>query len=405
MILIKNVRNLVGQTIQWEVESSQERIIDASGLTLFPALIDPHVHFRTPGLEHKENWKCAAEAAIYGGITTVFDMPNTLPPCITEERLKQKKQIIDQQLKECGIPLHYHLYLGADKFHFDQVYKCRSEVIGLKVFMGASTGDLVMDDDSSLHAAFSLAKAHNLVLAVHAEDEEKIQERKKLFKDRTDPKVHSEIRNCEVAVIAVQKAIELAKIYGTRLYLLHLSTKKELELVRAAKKEGISVYAETTPHHLFLNEEAYSSLGGKAVVNPPLRTKADNEAVWEAIHDGTIDTIGSDHAPHTLEEKQLPYGKCPSGLPGVQTALPLLLNAFHQKKISLEKIIDLMKTNIEKLFHLPPCNDLVLVDLNLKKTIEDKAMKTKCGWTPYVGQTLTGWPVITILKGQIYELK
>jgi len=404
MIIIKNVFNFTGQVVQWEVPSTENRIIDAKGLTLFPALIDPHVHFRTPGLEHKENWNTGALAAIYGGITTVFDMPNTLPPCITEERLKQKKQIINQQLQEIGIPLHYHLYLGADKYHFDQIYKCRQEIIGLKVFMGASTGDLVMDDDSSLHAAFSLAKAHNLVLAVHAEDEEKILERKALFKDRKDYKVHSEIRNCEVAVIAVQKALELAKIYKTRLYLLHLSTKKEIDLVRQAKKEGVCVFAETTPHHLFLNDTAYETLNGKAQVNPPLRTPLDNEALWEAIHDGTIDMIGSDHAPHTIEEKKLAYGQCPSGLPGIQTTLPLLLNAHHEKKITLDKIVKLMKFNIENLFHLLPNDDVVLVDLACEKKIEDRNMKTKCGWTPYAGRILKGWPITTILRGKIYEL-
>lgn len=404
MITIRNAKSAEGRSIDLAVESQNHEAIDAEGLTLIPALIDPHVHFRTPGLEHKETWEAAANAAIFGGITTVFDMPNTLPPTITKERLIEKKQQIDSQLKKIGIPLHYGLYLGADKSHFDQIPRCKGECIALKVFMGSSTGDLVMDDESSLHSAFSLCAQHDMLLAVHAEDEALIQERKALFAYANHPRYHSQIRNDEVAFRATHKAIELARLYKTRLYLLHIGTKREIDLIRQAKEEGLQVFAETTPHHLFLTQDAYENLGTKVQMNPPLRTEADRLALWEGIRNETIDTIGSDHAPHTLEEKALPYGKAPSGIPGVETTLPLLLNASAQGHITLSQIIRLMRTRIQEIFRIPPNDDWVLVDLKKTQTIDEKRLKTKCGWSPYAGLTLKGWPVKIILKGRIYDI-
>lgn len=404
VIRIKNVFTPEGNLIDFSLESKEDRTIDGKGLTLLPAMIDPHVHFRTPGLEHKENWETAAKAAIFGGITTVFDMPNTIPPTITLERLQEKEKIIEQQLKKADIPLHFGLYLGADKFHFDQIHLCKKRIIALKVFMGSSTGDLVMDDDSSLHAAFSLAASHDLLLAVHAEDEALIQERKSLFRDRTDPKTHSELRNDEVAVRATTKAIELSRLYKTRLHLLHIGTKREVTLIKQAKKEGIPVTFETTPHHLFLTQDDYGKYGTKVQMNPPLRTQEDADALWHAIQEGIIDTIGSDHAPHTLEEKTLPYGRAPSGIPGVETTLPLLLDACNRGKITLKQIIRLMRERIQEIYRLAPNDDFILVDMNKKIVLSDNSLKTKCGWSPYAGRELQGWPVYTLLKGKVYEL-
>ena len=404
MIRIKSVFTPDGTVIDVSLPSDEDRTIDAQGLTLLPALIDPHVHFRTPGLEHKENWETAAKAAIYGGITTVFDMPNTMPPTITYERLQEKEALVQQQLKRIGIPLHHGFYLGADKNHFDAIPRCKKKIVGLKVFMGSSTGDLVMDDDSSLHAAFSLAASHDLILAVHSEDEALIHERKKQFQGNTNPQVHSEIRNDEVAFRSTQKAIELARLYKTRLYILHVGTKREVQLIKQAKKEGLNVFVETTPHHLFLTIDDYAEFGTKVQMNPPLRTKEDAAALWQAIHEGVIDTIGSDHAPHTLEEKAKPYGQAPSGIPGVETTLPLLLDACNQGRISLKQIMRLMRERVLEIFRLQPNDDYILVDMNMKKTVQDSALKTKCRWSPYAGRNLQGWPVYTILKGSIYEL-
>jgi len=404
MIQIENVMDLSGKVTSHAIKSSFSQKIDGEGLTLLPALIDCHVHVRVPGQEYKEDWKSAAKAAIQGGYTTLFDMPNTLPSTVSFERLKMKKTLIEQQLLEANIPLRYQLYLGADKHHFDEIEKVKKEVIGIKVFMGSSTGDLLIDDENSLHTLFSLASEHDLTLAVHAEDEKLLQERIRLFNHEQDPRIHSTIRNPTVAARAVNRAIELAKRYRTRLYLVHISSYEELQLVRQAKKEGIEVYAEATPPHLFMTDDAYSLLGTKAVINPPLRSEQDRLALWDAIHDGTIDTIASDHAPHTLEEKSQPYGKAPAGVPGIETTLPLLLNAYSQGLLSLQKIVELTRTNIEKIFRLFPNEDVILVDLQKEKILSEKTLNTKCGWSPFQGITLKGWPIYTICQGKVYAL-
>jgi dihydroorotase len=375
------------------------------GLTLLPALIDPHVHFRTPGHEYKEDWRTAARAAIRGGYTTVFDMPNTLPPTITQTYLHEKKALIDTQLQEVGIPLRYQLFFGADKNHLDEIAKVKDEVIGIKVFMGCSTGNLVIDDDESLEKVFRIAAENNLIVAVHAEDEQLLQQRKAEFKDRKEYAVHSEIRNIEVACRAVKKAIALSERYHARLYILHVSSREEIELIDRAKQAGLSVYAETTPHHLFLDTTAYSILKGKAVVNPPLRLATNRTALFAAIHAGIIDTIGSDHAPHTLAEKEKIYGECPSGMPGIETTLPLLLNAHYENLLSLDEIISLTSKRARDIFHLEKNNDVVLVDLKKEIPISEKELKTKCGWSPYAGRTLHGCPVYTILGEHCYDLR
>lgn len=397
-------KDIFGNPIEVNLESSETIEINQPNLTLFPGLIDPHVHFRTPGYEHKEDWETAAKAAIYGGVTTVFDMPNTLPPTVTAELLHEKKQRIDSQLKAINIPLRYQLFFGADKNHLDQIRKVKNEIIGIKVFMGCSTGNLVIDDDESLSAVFEIAANENLMVAVHAEDEMRMRQRKKQIGDVTDYSIHSSIRDIEVATIAVQKAIQLTKQFGTHLYLLHVSTADEIELVRQAKLEHLPVFAETTPHHLFLNDSAYFNLKGQAVVNPPLRPAMHNENLFAAIHDNIIDTIGSDHAPHTLQEKQKPYAECPSGMPGIETTLPLLLNAHHQGLLTLKQIVRLTHENPMQIFNLAPNQDAVLVDLNLKKVVKNELLQTKCKWSAFAGKMLQGWPVCTILKGKIFNL-
>ena len=404
MIYIKNARSLEGQVVELSIASEESQELDASGLTVFPGLIDPHVHFRTPGLEYKEDWRTAAQAAIQGGYTTVFDMPNTLPPTITASLLGEKKALIDAQLKEAGIPLRYQLFFGADKGHFAEIPKVKGAAIGIKVFMGCSTGNLVIDDDESLHAIFKLAAEQNMLLAVHAEDEARMHERKALFKGSKNYADHSKIRDEEVARLAVAKAIDLARIYSTRLYLLHVSSIAELELIQAAKKEGLAVFAETTPHHLFLHTEHYACLGGRAVINPPLRESAHQAALWAAIQAGSIDTIGSDHAPHTKEEKAKPYGECPSGMPGIETTLPLLLTAYQQGLLSLARIVDLTSQRAQTIFHLEPTQDVVLVDLEQKREVKAEALKTKCAWSAFEGLVLQGWPVYTIVNGRCFSL-
>jgi dihydroorotase len=404
MIHIKQVMTMDGNVVDMELPSKEERTIEARGLTLLPALIDPHVHFRTPGFEHKENWITAARAAIHGGITTVFDMPNTFPTTITLERLLEKKAIIDDQLKKTGVPIHYGLYLGASKNHFDEIHRCKPLIVGIKLFMGSSTGDLLIDDPSSLHAIFSLAASHDLLLAVHAEDEALIQERKKLF-ESNHPRDHSRIRNEEVALRATETAIELSRLYKTRLYLLHIGTSQELEVIAKAKREGLPIYAETTPHHLFLTTDAYETLGTSVQMNPPIRSQEHVNALWDAIREGVIDTIGSDHAPHTKEEKAKPYGQAPSGIPGIETTLPLLLNACNQGRLALRDIVRLMRDNALRIFRFSASEDYILVDMRKMKTIDPAHLKSKCGWSPYAGWNLQGWPIFTILNGHVYALE
>ena len=406
MIKLNQVTTLAGHSQDVDIPSTETQQIDAQGLTLLPGLIDPHVHFRIPGQGHKEDWEHAARAAIRGGFTTVFDMPNNLPACVSKERLDEKKQLIEMQLEAANIPLRYGLYFGADKKHFDQINVAKTDVIGIKVFMGSSTGDLMMDDDSSLHAIFSLAAAHDLLVAVHAENECMIAGRSEQFAGATDFITHSKIRSPEVALAAVEQAIALSALYGTRLYILHVSTQLEIEAIAKAKDAGLPVYAETTPHHLFLNTHAYATLQGRAQVNPPLRDPSQQAFLLEAIAHGIIDTIGSDHAPHTLAEKSQAYGDAPSGMPGIETNLPLLLTACKQQNLTLEQVVRLTHTRPREIFGLPEnIDDAVLVDLNLTRVVDESQLATKCAWSAFAGQRLTGWPVLTILKGRVFDFR
>jgi dihydroorotase len=405
MIILKNVRLIDGSVETVELESEETIEMDASHLTLMQALIDPHVHFRVPGQDYKEDWFHAAKAAIKGGYTMVLDMPNNIPACVNQKRLIAKKELINSQLDDCGIPLKYDLYIGADKNHFDEIVKVADDVVGIKVFMGSSTGELLMDDDSSLHAIFALAKAHGLTIALHAEDEELIQKRSKAYKDHTDHQVHSKIRTPQVAVKAVEKALELSCMYEVPIYLLHISTVEELALIEQAKEQGVEVYAETTPHHLFLNTDDYRTLHGRVQMNPPIRERVHQEALFEAIRSGVIDTIGSDHAPHTEEEKDQAYGKTPSGVPGIETTLPLLLNAVNEGQLELSHVASLTRWRPIEILNLEDNMDYVLVDMNHQAKVNEETLKTKCGWSPFVGRELQGWPKYTIMDGVLYDLE
>ncbi|MEM1282209.1 MAG: dihydroorotase [Chlamydiota bacterium] len=404
MLTIKNVKLLDGTVGEHTIDSDEPFLIDAEGrLTLLPALIDPHVHFRTPGAEYKENWKSAAHAAVSGGVTCVFDMPNTNPPCTNVENLDAKFELIDKQLEEVEIPLRYHLYYGADAERLETLGHVKNRVVGLKIYMGSSTGGLTMDDPSALDRAFQLAAQHDVIVSVHAEDEEIMKANSEKYKGSNDPSTHSKIRSREAAIKATQQAIDLAEKHGTQLLICHTSTAEEIDMIRKAKKRQLLVYCEVSTHHLFLNESDYDHLLTLALVNPPLRTPRDQEAIWQGIHDGTVDFIGTDHAPHTLEEKTKPYGQAPSGMPGIQTLLPLLLNAYNEKKITLEKIVRLTHINIEQIFGLERNQDFVLVDLELMKEVQVSELKSKCGWSPYAGMRLKGWPIYTILKGKVFH--
>lgn len=404
MITIKNIETLGKDPADYTIESLETQEIDGSNYFLLPGLIDPHVHFRVPGAEHKEDWRTGAQAAIAGGVTTVLDMPNNTPACTTLELLQEKKKLIDAQLAEVGIPLRYGLYLGADKNAMDEIATSKNECIAIKIFMGSSTGNLLVDDNESFEKICEIAARENMLVAVHAEDEASIKSNSAAFANNEDVHVHSQIRDRKVASLALMKALDATRKYGNRLYVLHASTKEEVELVREAKKEGLKVFLETTPHHLFLNGSSYDTLGTKVQMNPPLRTSEDQEALFAGIMDGTIDTVGTDHAPHTIEEKSQPYGKAPSGVPGIETLLPLLITAAFEGKISMEKIIDVTSKNAQKIFGLEPNDDVVLIDMNNEREVKRENLKTKCGWSPFEGWQLKGWPVYTVLKGKVYKI-
>lgn len=377
--------------------------IDGSDLLALPGAIDPHVHFRVPGMEDKEDWQHASKAALKGGVTTVFDMPNTKPATTTQERLHNKFAIINAQLAEVNLPLRYKLFFGADKNQFHEIVKVKDEIVGLKVFMGASTGDLLMDDEASLHAIYALAKAHGLLIALHAEDELIIRENAAKYSSETDFKYHSIIRAPEAAVKAVDLVIKLTEIYGVPSYILHVSTAGELELVKQAKARGLPVYVETCPHYLFLDDSMYPALNGRAKMNPPLRNKIDQDILWRALNEGVIDTIGSDHAPHKLGEKAQPLCKCPSGVPGIETTLPLMISAWKDGKVTLAKIVELLHTNPQQIFKLESNDDLVLVDIVNYRTLSDEQMASKCQWTPFVGMKLTGFPRYVFTQNTLIE--
>lgn len=368
-------------------------------LLILPALTDAHVHFRTPGQEYKENWVSASKACLNGGVTTVFDMPNNQPPIVTCKSLEEKKDLIRSQLEEAGIPLEFHLYLGASKGYLSELKKLKGEPKLLKIFMGSSTGTLLLDGEKELEEAFKIASEVGAYIAVHAENEAMIASNQQALNLPQGPEAHSIVRTAEVAAYAVSQAIELAKKYDVPLYLLHLSTQKELDLVRKGKKEGARILAEATPHHLFLSTKAYSTLGTRALVNPPLRDEKERLALWEGIRDGTLDVIGSDHAPHTPEEKILPYGKAPSGVPGVEMTLPLLANEVMQGRLSWERLIALTSGNGRSFFKLKPTRDQVIIDCRAKKKVSLEDLASKAGWSPYEGWELKGWPLFTCIQG------
>ncbi len=367
-------------------------------LITIPALIDPHVHFRTPGGEHKEDWVSGTRAALSGGVSMVFDMPNTNPATTSLELVLEKKRLITESLKNSNQSIRYGIYLGATNTNVREINIAKPEIIGVKLFMGASTGNLQMTDENAQAEFFQECARLDLPLAIHAEDEATLQKAKADFVGVPTVSDHGKLRPREAAIIALERAIQFAEKYKTKVYSLHTSTKEEVELIRSAKKLGITIFAEVTPHHIFLNETDLEYLGNLGKMNPPLRTTVDQASLWDGIHDGAIDTIGTDHAPHTHAEKSAPYTEAPSGVPGVETYLALLLNAHTNGKISLNEITKLTRINIQKIFNLTDNNDTVTVDLDLIRTIKNQDIISKCQWSPFADQTLTGWPIKTNLE-------
>ena len=381
-----------------EIVESGDREIDATGLTLLPGVIDPQVHFREPGLEHKEDLFTASCACAKGGVTSFLEMPNTRPLTTTQAALDDK---LRRASEKCLV--NYGFFIGATAEILPDLLNA-NPTPGIKVFMGSMHGDLLMDDAANLEAVF--AKGDRLI-AVHAEDQARINQRRQEFAGVTDIAVHSQIQDNQAALLATQLAVKLSQKYQRRLHILHLSTGEEAEFLRESKPSWVT--AEVTPQHLLLNTSAYETIGSFAQMNPPLREPRDNEILWQALRDGVIDFIATDHAPHTLAEKAQTYPNTPSGMPGVETSLPLMLTQAVEGRCTVAQVANWMSTAVAKAYKIPNKGkitlgfdaDLVLVDLEKYRPVVREEMASKCGWSPFEGWNLTGWPVVTIVGGKV----
>jgi dihydroorotase len=373
--------------------------IDCTGLMILPGAIDTQVHFREPGLEHKEDLESGSRAAVLGGITALFEMPNTRPNTDSAAALAEKLARAEGRMWA-----DHAFYMGATAENADDLAELEMlpGCCGVKVFMGASTGSLLVSDEETL--ARVLASGRRRV-AIHAEDEARMQSRAHLRIDG-DPASHPVWRDDESAMLATQRAVRLAHRFGRRVHILHVTTPAELEFLSYHK--GIAS-AELTPQHLTLaGEEAYPRLGTHAQMNPPIRSAAHRDGLWHWLGQGVADVIGSDHAPHTLAEKAAPYPASPSGMPGVQTLLPLLLDHVHHGRLSLARLVDLTSAGAQRLFGLVGKGriavgydaDLSIVDLAASWTIEESWLASRCGWSPFTGMALTGKPIGTIIRGE-----
>jgi len=381
-----------------EIVASGDREIDASGLTLLPGVIDPQVHFREPGLEHKEDLFTASCACAKGGVTSFLEMPNTRPLTTTQAALDDK---LRRAAEKCLV--NYGFFIGATAEILPDLLSAHP-TSGIKVFMGSMHGDLLMDDAAVLEAIF--AKGDRLI-AVHAEDQARINQRRQEFAGISDVAIHSQIQDNQAALLATQLAVKLSKKYQRRLHILHLSTGEEAEFLRQEKPSWVT--AEVTPQHLLLNTSAYETIGSLAQMNPPLREPRDNEILWQALLDGVIDFIATDHAPHTLAEKAQDYPNTPSGMPGVETSLPLMLTQAVEGRCTVAQVANWMSAAVAKAYKIPNKGqiapgfdaDLVLVDLEKYRPVVGAEMASKCGWSSFEGWNLTGWPVVTVVGGKV----
>jgi dihydroorotase len=385
-------------------EFNAETTVEAAGLVVMPGVIDTQVHFREPGLEHKEDLESGTRAAIMGGVTSIFEMPNTNPTTTTEEALQDKLKRAEGRAW-CD----YSFFIGASSENVDEL--ARLEMLpgtpGIKIFMGSSTGPLLVGDDDTLRRVLTNGTRR---CPIHAEDEPRNTARKALISEAPHPREHPFLRDAESARLATERILRLSEETGRPVHILHVSTADELPLIRDAKARGLGTTAEVTPQHLFFQApECYERLGSLAQMNPPVREASHRQAIRAALAEGVFDVVGSDHAPHTLEEKAQPYPKSPSGMPGVQTLLPVMLTLVNQGLLSLTDLVRLACENPTRIYGIrgkgfvqPGFDaDLVLVDMQRTQTFERSMVQSKCGWSPYEGETLTGWPVHVVSRGQV----
>jgi dihydroorotase len=383
------------------------KVIDASGKFLLPGVIDDQVHFREPGLTHKADIYTESKAAVAGGITSYMEMPNTFPQTTTIDLLEQKYEIASQKSLA-----NYSFYLGATNDNLKEVNKLNPKnVCGLKIFMGSSTGNMLVNDKKSLEGIF--AESHTII-ATHCEDEQIIKSNlencKIKYGENIPIEAHPLIRNAEACYRSSGAAVDLALKYNSRLHILHISTARELSLFESTKPaSNKKITAEACVHHLWFSDEDYKTKKTFIKWNPAIKTKQDRESVFQALHSGKIDVIASDHAPHTLEEKQKSYLDCPSGGPLVQHTLIAMLEFYHQKKINLEKIAEKMSHAVADCFQIEKRGyirenywaDLVLVDLNNLWTVKKENILYKCAWSPLEEQNFHSKITHTFVNGNL----
>lgn len=374
-------------------------VYEAKGLHVLPGVIDTQVHFREPGNEHKEDLESGSRAAVLGGVTAVFEMPNTSPPTTSRMAMEDKLSRARNRM-HCD----YAFYVGATPQNVGALSELESMpgVCGVKAFLGSSTGTLLLSEEEAIFAAL---KGGRRRMAVHSEDEARLKERNS-FAKTGDPRTHPVWRDAETARLSTERVLRLARAAGRKLHVLHVTTADELPLLADARDFAT---VETTPQHLTLAApECYERLGTYAQMNPPIREAHHREALWKAVSEGLVDVIGSDHAPHTREEKNKTYPNTPSGMPGVQTLAPILLDHVNAGRLSLERFVDLTSAGAARIFGIAGKGriakgfdaDFTIVDLKKKRKIENSWIASKCGWTPFDGMETTGWPVATIIRGK-----
>ena len=393
--------------IDKQIDVKADREINAEGLYLLPGCIDDQVHFREPGLTHKANIYTESRAAVAGGITSFMEMPNTVPNTLTQTLLEDKYQIAAQSSLA-----NYSFFMGASNDNIDEVLRTDiKNVCGVKVFMGSSTGNMLVDNPKTLDNIFAQSP---MLVATHCEDEATIQSNlahyKQLLGENIPVRLHPKIRSEEACYLSSSMAVDLAKKHNTRLHILHISTERETHLFdNTIPLKEKKITAEACIHHLWFSDEDYETKGNLIKWNPAVKTAADRDGILKAVLDGRIDVIATDHAPHTIEEKSLPYLQAPSGGPLVQHALPAMLEFYHQRKISLEQIAEKMAHNVADCFQIEKRGyiregywaDLVLVNLNSPWTVNKDNILYKCKWSPFEGTTFQSKIVTTIVSGNV----
>lgn len=382
------------------------RDMDVKGRTLLPGVIDDQVHFREPGLTHKEDIAHASAAAAAGGVTSYMEMPNTVPNTLTQALLEEKYQRAAESSS-----VNYSFYMGVANDNLDEVLRTDPRTVcGLKAFLGSSTGNMLVDEPTTLESLFR--KAH-MLLAVHAEDEATIRANMAAavarWGDAIPVEEHPNIRSAEACYISSSNAVALAREHGTRLHVLHISTARELELFEPGPLEGKRITAEACVHHLWFTDSDYATKGNLIKWNPAVKTADDRAAIRQAVIDGRIDVVATDHAPHTLEEKQRPYAQCPSGGPLIQHSLVAMLEMVEQGIFTLEQVVDKMCHAPARMFQIESRGfiregyhaDLVLVDRNAPWTVTTDSVLSKCGWSPFTGQKFGSRVLNTWVNGQL----